>query len=41
MLKYEKPLLLDLEDVAAAAECCDTGGGSCGGTEVEQVEVAV
>lgn len=30
MLKYEKPLLLDLEEVCAAeAACCDTGGGSC------------
>lgn len=26
MLKYEKPLLLDLEEVAAAVAVCDTGG---------------
>ncbi|HEU4454569.1 MAG TPA: hypothetical protein VFR81_15985 [Longimicrobium sp.] len=29
MLKYEKPLLLDLEEVSAAENCCDTSGGTC------------
>ena len=30
MKAYEKPLLLDLEEVSALeTPCCDTGGGSC------------
>ena len=29
MQTYEKPLLLDLEEVSAMESCCDTGGGSC------------
>ena len=30
MKPYEKPLLLDLEEVSALeASCCDTSGGSC------------
>lgn len=36
MLKYEKPLLLDLEEVAAAAVVCDTGGS----VETTEVEIA-
>jgi hypothetical protein len=40
MLKYEKPLLLDLEEVSAMAACCDTGGGSCPGEQEEQYHYA-
>ena len=30
MYEYETPILLDLQEVAAAeVPCCETGGGSC------------
>ncbi|HEU4454568.1 MAG TPA: hypothetical protein VFR81_15980 [Longimicrobium sp.] len=29
MLKYERPMLLDLEEISAVENCCDTSGGSC------------